>query len=914
VTTTRSQRRRIGIRDRLGRLTVRGACRLLADEVAEGQKRLRQGGRFEINLPRDVYLGGDTLRVNVPDPELPSGSATVTVVEMTSRPQGLQLNCEQCEIRCDHMAAVLGMVLEERLTLGLSATPDPHEPLELLTDDELLRRALADRAARAQQEKMTIRSADPATPWADYVVTSHQSGKTYRVSLRGFEPGQSYCTCPDFRTNHLGTCKHILHVQGKVQQRFSRKQLAAPYRRRNLSLRVDYGPQLGLRFNLPHQLDDATRKLLGPCLDRPSDDVNDVVQRVARLERAGQAVHVYPDAEEFIEQQLLEKRLRQTADEIRRGPDRHPLRRKLLGAELLPYQLDGIAFAVGAGRAILADDMGLGKTIQGIGVAELLAQLADIRRVLVVCPASLKSQWRSEIGRFCNRSAQLVVGSADERRAQYDSDAFFTIVNYEQVLRDHPTVERVPWDLIILDEGQRIKNWESKTRQIVNGLRSPFALVLSGTPLENRLEELYTVVGFIDDRRLGPAYRFFHRHRVVDERGRVLGYKHLDQLREALRPILLRRTRGQVVQELPERTTEIVRITPTDEQRLMSDEYCKRAAQIAAKKFLTEMDLLKLQKFLLMARMACDSTLLVDKQKPGYSSKLERLGELLDQLAAEQDRKIVLFSEWTTMLSLIEPLLARAGLDFVRLDGSVPQKKRQELVYRFQHDPACRAILMSSAGSTGLNLQAANTVINVDLPWNPAVLEQRIARAHRMGQKRQVQVYLLVTEATLEERLLGTLSAKHDLAMAALDVESDVTQVELQSGMEELKRRLERLLGKTPPAPVDLSEHRRVNHETEQLAQQRQRVAAAGGELLGAAIQLVSELVQTGDPPDPAVVEQIRGGLSRCAEPTEDGRVQLRFTLADDNQLQTLAATLARLLVVQPASAPPASPQDGETS
>jgi superfamily II DNA/RNA helicase len=308
--------------------------------------------------------------------------------------------------------------------------------------------------------------------------------------------------------------------------------------------------------------------------------------------------------------------------------------------------------------------------------------------------------------------------------------------------------------------------------------------------------------------------------------------------------------------------------------------------------------------------MACDSTLLVDKQKPGYSSKLERLGELLDQLAAEQDRKILLFSEWTTMLSLIEPLLARAGLDFVRLDGSVPQKKRQELVYRFQHDSACRAILMSNAGSTGLNLQAANTVINVDLPWNPAVLEQRIARAHRMGQKRQVQVYLLVTEATLEERLLGTLSAKHDLAMAALDVESDVTQVELQSGMEELKRRLERLLGKTPPAPVDLSEHRRVNHETEQLAQQRQRVAAAGGELLGAAIQLVSELVQTGNPPDPAVVEQIRGGLTRCAEPTDDGRVQLRFTLQNDGQLQALAATLARLLVAQPAAAPPASPQD----
>ncbi|MEX1223388.1 MAG: DEAD/DEAH box helicase, partial [Pirellulales bacterium] len=484
-------------------------------------------------------------------------------------------------------------------------------------------------------------------------------------------------------------------------------------------------------------------------------------------------VHVYPDAEEFIEQRLLQQRLVALAAEIRRDPAGHPLRTGLLQAELLPYQMDGIAFAVGAGRAILADDMGLGKTIQGIGVAELLAQNADIRRVLVICPASLKSQWRGEINRFCGRSSQLVLGSGPERVEQYHGDAFFTICNYEQVLRDHATIEEVEWDLIILDEGQRIKNWESKTSQLIKSLQSPFALVLSGTPLENRLEELYTVVSFIDDRRLGPAYRFFHRHRVVDDRGRVEGYRQLDQLRDSLKPILLRRTRATVMRDLPERTTEIVRITPTSEQLNMSEDYVSKAARIAAKRFLTEMDLLRLQKYLLMARMACDSTFLITKEEPGYSSKLERLDELLEQFAAEEGSKLVLFSEWTTMLTLIEPLLARHDIDFVRLDGQVPQKKRQQLVHRFQNDPECRAIIMSNAGSTGLNLQAANTVINVDLPWNPAVLEQRIARAHRMGQMNPVHVYLLVTEGTIEERLLGTLSAKHDLALAALDFESD---------------------------------------------------------------------------------------------------------------------------------------------
>jgi superfamily II DNA/RNA helicase len=309
------------------------------------------------------------------------------------------------------------------------------------------------------------------------------------------------------------------------------------------------------------------------------------------------------------------------------------------------------------------------------------------------------------------------------------------------------------------------------------------------------------------------------------------------------------------------------------------------------------MDLLRLQKCLLMARMAANSTFLVDKEEPAYSSKLECLTELLTQLAGEHDRKIVLFSEWTTMLGLIEPLLKNAGLDFVRLDGKVPQKKRQQLVHRFQTDPDCRVIIMSNAGSTGLNLQAANTVINVDLPWNPAVLEQRIARAHRMGQQQPVQVFLLVTEQTIEERLLGTLSAKHELALAALDTESDVSEVELRSGITELKQRLQRLLGEQPAAPIDASQQRAVEAETRDIAARRDKVAAAGGELLGAALNLVSELVQDGSPPDSGTVDLIRSGLDGCVERAADGRPQLRFTLPDDDSLNGLATTLAKLLV-----------------
>ncbi len=622
------------------------------------------------------------------------------------------------------------------------------------------------------------------------------------------------------------------------------------------------------------------------------------MHRIQAIEGLGAQVNVYPDAEEMIQQALIRKRLRHLAQGIQTNSEKHPLRDSLLKSKLLPYQLEGIAFLVGSGRAVLADDMGLGKTIQAIGAAELLAREVDIRRVLIICPASLKSQWRNEIFRFCDRSCQLITGGGKERVDQYHNDAFFTICNYEQVMRDLATVESVPWDLIVLDEGQRIKNWESKTSQMIRSLRSPFAIVLSGTPLENRLDELFTVVQFVDDRLLGPAYRFFHRHRKVDERGKPVGYQRLDELRELLKPILLRRRRNDVLQQLPERTDEIIRIAPTAEQLEISDAQLKVAARIAAKKFLTEMDLLRLQKALLLARMAADSTFLITKEEPEYSSKLERLHELLADLVAEPSRKIVLFSEWKTMLDRIEKKLALIGCEWVRLDGSVPQKHRAGIVHEFQTNPDCRLIMMTNAGSTGLNLQSANTIVNVDLPWNPAVLEQRIARAHRMGQKNPVHVYKLVSEGTIEERLLETLASKQDLADAALDIDSEVCSVEMKSSIERIRDRLEKILVPAIAAPVDESMRQRVESGIEAIAGRRERVSQASGQLLGAALKLVGELVATEQAPEPdhAIVSGLAKSLSECVERDETGRPQLRISLDSDDALRDLAVTLARLL------------------
>jgi superfamily II DNA or RNA helicase len=877
----------LNLKDKLSHLSYTEACKLLGPQ---GTHLIMAGGKYDIELFEQVTLSSQRFRLDL-------GDARVEITLDPMKPKRLKIACSACSTVCEHQGAALSVILEEKLSLGLSAPPPERVPIESLSEADLVKQAIADRMEKSQKEKMRLQSLNPRELWTDYIITNKASGKSYRIALRGWELGESFCSCPDFRKNTLGTCKHIIHALDKVQKKFKKAVRETPAEIRDICVYLRYGKHLQLAMLIPKGLPRAVSRRLAPYRGRAIRNINKLIRDIRKVENLGAEVTIYPDAEEYINQKLFEERMAEAVAEIREDPEKHPLRRTLLNGELLPYQLDGIAFAAGAGRAVLADDMGLGKTIQGIGVAELLSRHVPVSKVLVICPASLKSQWRLEIERFSSRSCQIILGSTKERPAQYDSDSFFTVCNYEQVLRDFLSIERVRWDLIILDEGQRIKNWEAKTSRVIKALKSPFALVLSGTPLENRLDELFSVVEFIDDRRLGPAFRFFNRHKVVDEKGKLLGYRNLDKLRTKLKPLLLRRTRKSVIKQLPPRTTQILRIPPTEEQLDLQKGHRMIIQTIIQKKYLTEMDLLRLQKALLMCRMCANSTFLVDKQAPGYSSKLAELDQLLDQLMAEEDRKIVLFSEWTTMLNLIEPLLEKQKRNYVRLDGSVPQKKRQDLMQRFQKDPDCKLFITTNAGSTGLNLQAANTVINVDLPWNPAVLEQRISRAHRMGQNRPVQVFLLVTKDTLEENLLATHSAKYELSLAVLDPESDIANVDMAAGMEELKRRLEVLLGEKPAAAEDESMKERVEQEAQALARKK-KIAAAGGQLVGAAFAFIGEMFSGKDEIDETaqLAGAFKAKLSDCMEKEEDGSLIMTISIPDDTFLDNMARSLARMV------------------
>jgi len=428
------------------------------------------------------------------------------------------------------------------------------------------------------------------------------------------------------------------------------------------------------------------------------------------------------------------------------------------------------------GRALLADDMGLGKTLQAIAAAHWLVEREGVRRVLVVCPASLKQQWAREIRRFTDHRVEVADGSTPKRVAIHAGPATFVIANHELVLGDHSAlVQRHPPDLIVLDEAQRIKNWRTRTAAVLKSVPSRFAFVLTGTPLESRLTDLYSLMQLVDARVLGPLWRFELEFHVTDERGHVIGYRNLGELRRRLAPVLLRRDRQLVKDQLPDRTEVRLDLALTQRQRELHDAAVQSAAQIAAvmaRRPLTPVEENKLMAALQMARMACDAADLVDRQTVG-SPKLDELGRLVECLCKDEGRKVVVFSQWERMTAMAEGVCLGLGIGCVRLHGGVPSKARQGLVDRFAEDPAVQVFLSTDAGATGLNLQCASAMVVLNLPWNPAVLDQRIGRIHRLGQRDYVLVVLLVAQASYEERVADLIAGKRNLFRAA--VEPDAT-------------------------------------------------------------------------------------------------------------------------------------------
>ncbi|GIK97168.1 MAG: helicase [Alphaproteobacteria bacterium] len=619
--------------------------------------------------------------------------------------------------------------------------------------------------------------------FSEFRVSNPASKSSYRVAIRGLGPGGNFCSCPDYATNELGTCKHLEFVLSKlVSKRGAKAAFARGYKPAFSELYLRNDGRRGVCFRAGTDCPPCVSEAAAALFDASRGGLlrearfGDLDRFIATARESGHDLRIYDDTLDFLAGQRDAERRALALDRLFPQGAADPKLAKLLTVPLYTYQAEGALFAVRAGRALIGDEMGLGKTIQAIAAAEILARHFGVAKVLVICPASLKYQWQSEIRRFSGlrggRAARVIAGGRAQRQKDFGDDDFCKITNYEKLKPDLDLIAAWAPELVIVDEAQRIKNWNTIAARALKRIDSPYAIVLTGTPLENKLEELISIVRFVDQHRLGPTWKLLHEHQVRDEAGRVTGYTGLEKIGGTLAPIMIRRRKSEVLRQLPSRTDQNLLVPMTDAQMRYHQENADIVAKIVQRwrrtRFLSDKDQRRMTCALQNMRMSCNSTYLLD-QETDHGVKADELAALLDDMLARPDVKAVVFSQWKRTHDIVIRRLEARGVGYVSFHGDVPSDRRPALLERFRDDPECRVFLSTDAGSTGLNLQHASTLVNMDLPWNPALLEQRIGRIHRMGQTRPVQIVNFVAKGTIEEGMLSVLAFKRSLSAGILD-------------------------------------------------------------------------------------------------------------------------------------------------
>jgi superfamily II DNA or RNA helicase len=779
------------------------ALRLAADgRSVEG--RVRDQGPTPYRVGVSVVDGALAARCECPFEGGPVCKHAVAVLEALRfpRPAVLQVAGSQKRARrAGRLARGQGRILTHAPMQAGTLLSAPGE--WALTRDERVELAREDelkaRKQRARKEKPTItRVARRGGGLPRFRVPGHGRSGPYTVALRGFDAKLASCTCPDFEKSELSTCKHIERVRTWYQRqpkRASGPVLSIWWRPAEWSVLVP-DPLREIRCDvvdgyMPTALrplfDDEGYLREAPVGTSPIDWVEAALTAAQEAAASGDLVY---DLDAAVTARLDEARgqaeIAKRLGAVRIGD---PIWRETtagLGFTLHPYQERGALFLARRGRAFLADDMGLGKTLQAIVATLLLRRTAGIKKALIVCPASLKHQWAREIAKACGEEARVVEASRALRAAAYRRwKQGFLILNYELALRDLDAVRAAKPELIVLDEAQRIKNWETKTAKAIKELTSPFAFVLTGTPLENRLSELHSLVEFVNPRALGPRWRLLPFHAVSEPGGKIVAYEALDILRGRLSSFFLRRERSEVLDQLPPRTDNTFWTEMTPAQLRPYRRHARKvAALLAQNRPLKTAEVRLLLQALTSMRILCnawaqyewdvsESRLKVGPAAEGdarwiQSPKLEEFAHVLEELLERPESKVLVFSQWERLLRLahhvVRPLLDRRGERAAIFHGGMDSQRRQQTIDVFRGDGSMRVLFSTDAGGLGLNLQdAASVVVNLEVPWNPAVLEQRIGRVHRMGQRKSVQVLHFVTRGAIEERVRQVVENKKAL-------------------------------------------------------------------------------------------------------------------------------------------------------
>ena len=441
---------------------------------------------------------------------------------------------------------------------------------------------------------------------------------------------------------------------------------------------------------------------------------------------------------------------------------------------LYDFQKVGAMFMRASSGTLLADVPGLGKTIQTIA-----SQENKILRTLVLCPASLKFNWKEEIEKWSDRTIQVINGNKKERSEQWPRYYNWTIANYELLLRDYEEISKIKWDEIVCDEATQISNPGAKSVKALKQISAPKKIALTGTPVSNTPVDLWSIIDWIRPGYLGNFSQFKDKYVLTDWWGNVAGYINLDDLSEKIAPLMLRRTKEEVFKDFPAKTTENIIFELSTEERKVYEGVQKRILE-EIQSYLSKIDQRTLNlipvKMLRLKQVTGHLKLIGEK---GESSKLAALKDILEPIIKSGEKAIV-FTQFAEMAKI----LAKELKDQLPLliYGDVPAEERQALVNLFNTRDLCHPIMISTeAGAYGINLQSASYVIHYDAPWSVAKLTQREDRAHRIGQTKPVTVYNLIARNSIDQYISAVLHKKYKISQDILqDADAGIDENDIQ--------------------------------------------------------------------------------------------------------------------------------------
>ena len=654
-----------------------------------------------------------------------------------------------------------------------------------------------------------IVSVEPLEPEHEYFGTFRvRSGgsASYDVEIRSLTAGENSCACADWQVNGLGTCKHIEGVLDRLRRK-GKRAFEAASRWGNPRLEIFPAADGSCRVlaRPPAGRKDAEAALAALC-DADGAVSGDPLDATVTARNA-----IAPLPEIVIrESRQLEPRL----DEERRRRRRIAAREQFLAdvaagtatldvlrATLLPYQVEGMLHLAFGERVLLADEMGSARR----------SRRSPRWNCSAACAASSASWWcfrrrsrpsgRTRSAGSATCPQRTVSGPRADRLRQYEAQSMFTLVNYEQVLIDRQDINRIVQpDVVILDEAQRIKNWHTKTAAAVKELRSPYAFVLTGTPLENRIDEVYSIVQYLDPRILGPLFRFNREFYVLDERGRPADYKNLTALRERLAPVMLRRRKDEVEEQLPGRTVDTFFVAMAEEQRLRYADYEAPASRLIAqaqRRPLTKEEFDRLQQLLACMRMVVRHTV---HPGPGVPRVAEarRTRDHPDGPARRsrvEGHRVLGMGAHAGTGARTGPAHGVRFCVAHRIGAAGQAAGRDQAI---QERPVVPAVPVNRFRQRRAEPAGGQRGGDLDLPWNPAKLEQRIARAWRKHQMRTVTVVNLVCEDSID---IDPASSGSEAGFGGwrIDGRGDIAALKMPSGRAAMIERMAAFLTPTPP-------------------------------------------------------------------------------------------------------------------